>query len=322
MTIQVLKTGELSEDQWKGITVGFNEAFEKNVSIDQFKKYYASTITGYSYHAFATTPEGKIVGYNALIPMPYGEHIFGYSGGTYILNNYRNDITLLKRLLSGLEKAGGEDGVGAILAVPNKNSLTYFTRIARFTPLDQLNYHILPIKLSKLVKKKYLRLFDILSYVLSIVVATLNYLVSIFINTKEPSKKYEIADDEIFFQKRFFQDHYNNVRNKSFNSYYRVVHEEGIKTAYIMEFRQKGIRSLRALAKIVFHILMYEKCDIIMFVGHLRMKQLLLLRVPKKLEPQKLNLVFKVNEAVNGLHNEIISKPENWNFSLINFDVR
>ena len=98
--------------------------------------------------------------------------------------------------------------------------------------------------------------------------------------------------------------------------------EEGVKTAYIMDFRQQGKRTHRALISLVTHILRKEKADAILFIGDLQLKQFILFKVPAKKVPQRFPLTIDyLGEDNKGIKN-IVLLPNNWDFSLINFDVR
>ena len=65
-----------------------------------------------------------------------------------------------------------------------------------------------------------------------------------------------------------------------------------------------------------------KKPDIILFIGHLRLIQFLLMRVPRKSEPQPLPLIFNLTSSSYNEYFEPFSDEENWNFGLMNFDVR
>jgi hypothetical protein len=324
MEILVLKTNEIGDEQWVDINIGFNIAFNRTTTVSYLKKYYTSTLSGYSYHALAINQDKKVIGSNVITPMPYnfGKLVLGYSGGTYILKEYRNDISLLRRMLALLEQYCSKEGIIAFLAVPNKNSLIYFTRIANYKLITSLHYNILPVRLSAIIKVNLLFFFDVFSISFAWILISLNYCLSLLINLKVDPSKYELFYDKTFYQKRFFQEHYTHIEKGNFECYYRIVSEGSINTAYILEFRYKGLRSLKALAVTSYYILSNTKSDIIIFIGHLRLKQFLLFRVPSKLEPQPLPLVYKLTDPIFSQHYEPMSSANNWNFSLINFDAR
>jgi|WetSurMetagenome_2_1015567.scaffolds.fasta_scaffold00109_19 hypothetical protein len=323
MEIKVLKTFEISDAQWTDISNGFNTAFNQTKTLSQLKEYYFSTVRGYSYHALAINEAGRIIGSNVITPMEYNESlVFGYSGGTYILKEYRNDISLLRSMLTSLERYCSGEGISAFLAVPNKNSLTYFLRIARYKQIDTLRYHALPVRISSLLKRKFGLMFDIISIPFSWFLVGLNYFLSLLINPVARSVIFELSYNKEFYQKRFFQDHYMHIEKGKFECYFRVRVEGGVKTAYILDFSYKGKRSLRALATSVFYVLTNTKSELILFIGHLRLFQCLLFKVPSRMEPQPLTLVYKLTDPSYNHLDESLALADNWNFSLINFDAR
>ena len=122
--------------------------------------------------------------------------------------------------------------------------------------------------------------------------------------------------------KRNKSEIYKKVMIKEFAYCYRLMDEDGVKTAYLMDFRESNQRTSHALYKAAKHIVRVEKIDLIMFVGLLRLKQYILLPLPGKYVPQQLPLTFYLlNEKLSDKF-DFFKSPENWNFSLMNFDVR
>ncbi len=89
-----------------------------------------------------------------------------------------------------------------------------------------------------------------------------------------------------------------------------------------MDFREKGKRTKRALAKAISFIIRKEKPDAILFVGFLKLRQHLLVKVPKMYEPKHLPLTYYILKGDEESLFSGIDKSNNWDFSLINFDVR
>ena len=65
-----------------------------------------------------------------------------------------------------------------------------------------------------------------------------------------------------------------------------------------------------------------EDIDAILFVGILRLFQLTLLRVPSRFIPKRLPFTYHVLEKSNIDAYADMADVCNWNFSLMNFDVR
>ena len=60
-----------------------------------------------------------------------------------------------------------------------------------------------------------------------------------------------------------------------------------------------------------------NNADIIIFVGKIDLNQLLLIKIPGFLEPKKLNVIIDNFEN----HKELLIN-DNWDFGLLNYDVR
>ena len=325
MEVKVCKTFEIEEGLWKSLTEGFNDSFSRDVSEKYLKDYYSNTILGFSYHSLAIK-DGKVIASNAVTPMPYNDNakhiICGYNGGTFILRPYRNDISLLNRMLKVLEKECKKEEIAFILAVPNEKSLLYFERIAGYKKIDHLKYYILFNRISPFLSRKFSGFFDIISIAFSRILLFFNYILSYVFDFQEKNVRFALQHNDEFHEKRFFQKYYVRIKEGNFTCIYRIIDENHIKTAYLMDFRSGDRRSLRALVKASNKILRDESIDVILFIGHLRIKQFLFFKVPRQNEPQTLPLVYKIlDESYNHL-NDINNEAKNWNFSLMNFDVR
>ena len=101
-----------------------------------------------------------------------------------------------------------------------------------------------------------------------------------------------------------------------------MVDEQGIKAAYLMDFRENNNRTNKALCTAVWHILRKEKTDIILYVGALRFKQGLLLKVPTSFTPKPLPLTFNILDSSKKEQFDAMSDMNLWDFGLINFDGR
>jgi len=89
-----------------------------------------------------------------------------------------------------------------------------------------------------------------------------------------------------------------------------------------MDFRQNGLRTLLALTAVLKYILINEKVDAILYIGTLKMKQLALFEIPEKMIPQRFPLTYDLLEKENTELSQLLQSPENWDFGLMNFDVR
>ena len=97
------------------------------------------------------------------------------------------------------------------------------------------------------------------------------------------------------------------------------MNEEGVKTAYIIEATQEGKRSMKAFLKVI-KVIRQQNVDLIIYVGKMGVFQTLFIKVPKKLEPKKLPLMCDVlipNDKFSDIYD-----INNWDFGLLNYDVR
>ena len=64
-----------------------------------------------------------------------------------------------------------------------------------------------------------------------------------------------------------------------------------------------------------------EKFDLILFVGKIKHLQFYFFKVPAKKHPQQLPMTYDILGNPD-IPMEIIQQKTNWDFSLVNFDVR
>jgi hypothetical protein len=163
---------------------------------------------------------------------------------------------------------------------------------------------------------------DWFSGVFSRVYVSCQVLLSFLFNSEEKEAKYSLVVNEEFYKVRFSNSIYQKYVESNYFAYYHLVDEDGIKTAYVMDFREKDKRTKRALAKTVKHIVGKEQVDAILYVGFLRLSQHVLFKVPKKFVPKPLPLTYSVFDKSKKEDFSDMADKNNWDFSLMNFDVR
>lgn len=324
--IKVLKTTEIDDNLWNEIGEGYGICFDLIKPADEFKNDFQNTISGWCLHALKFSEDGKLIGHNYLQPYPYllneKEIIFGLSGGTFVLPEYRKDIFIYHDLTKALFKEAKRMGWKAQGGVPNENSYKYAIKINKSLDIGKLNYFILPINISRILKNNKLRFLDVFSKPLSYLNVKINLLLSNILNFKEKQKQLRIHRSDIFLSSRFGNNKYRNFINKDVSAFYTIVNEDGIMTAYLMDFTERKVKSLRALAHTVNHIIKKEKVDAILYVGTMNLKQSLLLKTPKRFEPQEMRVVLDIIDKQDSTVKEAFSDINNMDFSLMNFDVR
>lgn len=324
--IVVKKTQEINEAEWEQITAGFNEEFKKEKKPAELIRYYKANACGYSYHGMAKDDNGVIAGFSSIMPFTYkdtggNEFLTGLSGSTFVKKEFRNDIFVFNDIYKSLRTACVKDGITAILGVPNKNSFKYLIKLLRFSFLYNLPYYALPVKVSAVLSKKLPGIINTVCFAFVWLYVKLVQLVSLVYNPVEKKSNYTISFSPEAYGQRF-NEAYTTTSNKQFRFTYRIFNERNMNIAYLFHFTQHGQRTLRALGKAVNHIITKEKIDLIIFVGRLDMAQPLLLKLPENKQPQPLPLTVDVLLPETDTRYAKMKEGINWNFGLMNFDVR
>lgn len=322
--IKVFKTFEISDDLWQTIVEGFNICFpEHRRTVKQLVERYTVYPLGYSYHALYYQ-DGELVGYNGIIPALYSvrgeDALMGQSVDTYVLPQYRKDIFIFKKLYNRLQEVCLQDGFIVFLGVPNPNSYQYSVKLLKCKEIFQLDYWILPVNIGNIIgKMKWANCF---SQLYACCTLGLNAILSFLLRFKENVKLVRIKTTDEYFKARLSAEKYTNkiIRNNQFS--YTITEDEGIRCAYIMYAGDGERRTYRALYRCASYIYHNEKVDMIMFNGTMNMNQILLVKVPAKYQPRK--LPFTVNFLSEEIEKKysILLNPKDWDFTLINLDVR
>ncbi|MDE6005937.1 MAG: hypothetical protein K2G67_00045 [Muribaculaceae bacterium] len=323
--IRILKTDEITNDLWEKICDGYKICFNVDHTPARLKETFSKTITGYTLHAVKMTADGKLMGHNYFQPRPYKykgkDVVIAVSGGTFVIPEYRKDIFIFKDLFKALCNEAEKRGWIAQIGVPNENSFKYSVKIIKDKYIGDLGYYILPIHAGKALKRNN-RILDKLSAVYSNIANKLNLgIVSLF-NFKEKDVPLHINENDHFLSLRLSDPSYVHIRKGNYRGTYRMYNEEGILTAYILRFDENGKRSAKALAYIVDTILKQESPDAILYIGTLNIKQAILTKVPKKFVPHALTVTVSLLDKEDKELAEILSSLSNFDYGLLNFDVR
>jgi len=325
MKLEVHKTEEIEGTVWNKIADSFNQAFEgHNATGESLCRSYKANSFGYSYHAYFQDDD-KIIAFNTIRPSYYhhkGERLLlGLSGSTFVLKEYRKDIFVLADIYGALIEYCKKEGMVAFLGVPNKNSHKYLTSFLSFKDVFSLPYYILPLRLSNILKTKN-SILNLLSIIYSKLAIGINLFLGIFINNKEKNDTYRIDVNDDYLDKRFYAVCYKKIQKDNKKAWYSIVNEDGIRTAYIMDFRQEEKKTFHSLLYAVRTIYRNEKIDIIMYVGTMNFKQMLLIKIPKKMEHKRLLFTyFLLNENDKSKYKNM-DNGRNWDFGLLNLDLR
>lgn len=323
MEIRVYKTYEIPDDLWNKIAAGFQESFGIPTSADQMKRAFCvRNKLGYGYHVVAMNEDGELAGYNVFSPTFYKNDLKVVVGGsTYVRKKFRTNEFLFMQMVRALRKEVVKDGYEIEVGVPNHNSRRFAEKILGLKYVCDLDYYMLPLRLSKCIRKPVLAFMDPFIRILILIHLLLHQFILLFFNSKERETKYELLSDKSARESRF-KGPYGFYQDGTIEFHYRMVNEDGIKTAYLMDFREREKRTLKSLFYSVRHIWRKEHPDAILFVGLLRLTQMILFRVPKRFVPKQLPFTCCVLDKKNKDKYADLYEKKNWNFSLMNFDVR
>lgn len=324
--IKVYKTFEIDDKLWQQIADGFNECFEgHNTTVESLKHGFSiKNQWGYAYHAVAFDDKtGDVMGFNTYTPNLYENQIKVFvAGSTFVKEKYRKDIFIFYDMIGALKEKGIEDGFHVGLGVPNHNSLDYSIKFLGANLVGFLNYYILPRNVSKCLHKSWLSPVSWLVRCMADLYVDLQIMLSKVWNSVESESKYSLVVDDAYLKTRFADPCYFKYQEKSFSAYFRISSEDGAKVAYLMDFRENGLRTTLAMAKAAHYIIKSSKPDAILFVGFLKLRQHILLKIPKKFVPKPLPLTFGAFTNSDIERFKDMKDVNNWNFSLMNFDVR
>lgn len=323
MKVEAFKTSELTGEDWQQITDGFSRTFDREKTKNQFLNYYTKNEIGYSFHATARDEMNKIFGYTSVVPFLYvieDETVkMGLSGGSFVLEEYRSDIFIFKKMYDKLKQLCSSENLVGIIGVPNSNSFQYTIKILKKKHLRDLNYYVLPVaplfslSNNRVVKKGLNFLAKAFSEA--------NHLLSRVANFTEQDKSVKVKESDTFLNWRL-DERYIKFSSENVKGAYRMYNEDGRSVAYIMYFQERGKRTFRSLARLVKEILRNNDPDLIFYIGTLNLTQSLLFKVPKRFESKKLPLTITELEGCPDEFKEKLLSAKNWDFSLINFDVR
>jgi hypothetical protein len=323
--LRVYKTFEIDDDLWQKITDGFNESFERNVAIESIRNgYCTANKLGYGYHAVDTDDEtGEVRGFYTCSPSFYKHGLKIVLGGsTYVRKKYRKDVFITYDMEMALRETAKADGFDLLIGISNYNSIEYARKILKAKDVGSLSYYLLPRNLSRTLHKKGIRFADGLLRLLADSYILLHSILASICNHKEEEVDYSLELDDDFYNARFHGEKYKKYSKGDFFAYFTISNEDGARVAYLMDFRENGVRTKKALVKSVQYLARFENPDAILYVGMLNLRQHLLFKLPFSKEPKHFPLTYRILDKGNSTRFESINNPKNWDFSLMNFDVR
>ena len=325
MRLRVCSTNEWSTKMWDSYINNFNSVFGKDFKLDFFQRKYLKSSSGFSFHALLLSDNEEIVGGCTVIPLNYfckkDKFIFGQAVDVFIVENYRTDPLMLLKMYSQLRSVLISNKVRVVLAVPNEIAYPYWKNVVKWKDIGDLKYWIFPVKLGNLTNSKFSRALNAISIAFAEVSLIFNSWVSFLTNSKRGSVYYEIEKSKSFDSYRY-DESYVKIKGGDIEFVFKIYVEDGKIVAYLYEFNENGAVTFKSLVKAVSFIKRFRDIDAVFFIGKLNLTQFLMFKVPKKVEPKRLPLVFDIiSPEDHGVFSEI-NNIKNWNYSLLNYDVR
>ena len=318
MKFEVITSNNLSDTRLNNYVDKFNSIFKTSYDLNYFKRKYLSSTFGFSFHSFLVH-NNKIQGACTAIPYEYKinskSEIICLAVDVFIDESFRNKnpFTLLKMYHYLKQKLLSYD-VKAVLAVPNDNAYMYWKTNVKWKDLKQLNYYIFLNKIPTKILNT--------SFIGKLTYHFLKFFNRFFYNgihSKENLKPINIIKNN-FFEKSRYCGNQIIFSNNEFYFTYSIVNEKNIKTCYLIDHScvKNGISNIESLDFALRNIVQFD-IHLVIFVGEIFYNQKYLIKVPKFLEPKKLNLMI---DLLDKNFETVLLNPKNWNFGLLNFDVR
>lgn len=319
MEIKICTTKEWTKEEWFTYTIGFGEVFKKKTSISYFQRKYTNVEGGTSYHALLKDEKVGVVGGCTILPCLYERNkepfLIGLAVDVFIRENYRTDPLMLRKMYKRLCILLIQKNIVAVMAVPNATAYPYWKNVVKWKDVGIINYWMLPVRIGNILKRwKLLNAFSLFYTHLMI---GLSVSVAIY-DFSTYNYTYKISPEGGFMQHRY-EDGYTIYKDDIYFYAFRIVDEEGIKTAYILDATKCGKRTTAAFLKAVKHILQ-GNIDLILYIGKVGCFQSLFFKTPRKLEPKALHLTCDLLSSEKKYAD--IYNIKKWDFGLKNYDVR
>lgn len=321
MEIKICTTKEWTEQEWDSYTISFNKVFERGYTKEYFKHKYLSSSDGCSYHALLLNDAGEVVGCCSVIPYHYRNSSVKFKNSlavdVFIVESYRTDPLMLRRMYKKLTGLLAEKSIVAVMAVPNATAYPYWKSVVKWKDVGSLRYWAIPVRAGNIIHKfSFVSLF---SRAYCSLILGISSILCLF-GGRQKAYKYSIIESELFLRERFGSA-YCCDEEKGIRNCYRIVNEDGVRTAYLIYSRENGVLSFRSLYKGVSHILKHHNVDLILYIGPLSFFQTLFFKIPRKFEPKLLPLTCDLLFPQDNSYNDIFDFS-NWDFGLLNYDVR
>lgn len=322
MDIICKKTTELTSDELNDISLLFSTVFSDHESRppEYLLNQYTQNAFGTSFHAMMYE-DGVLIGHNAGVP----GYLLVNGKKVSALNNVDLMIREDKRGLQGfmllMKKAWGfykQNGIELIYSIPNNNSHPLLVKLKLVQDISPLYTYCLPYRVGGV--KKSLGILNPLSELFCWlwVLAT-----SCFASKKNCS--FGVQRDYDTFESTRYKRTDGNYTVASIDGdsmVYKIKKYEGVRTAFLMDVRQK---SRKSFCKAIKYLLTKERknFDMILYVGSLPWANPCMVRIPHRFEPKNFNFVGTVlnKERLDEKDIQIYMDIKNWDINLSDDDI-
>ena len=324
--IRVLTTDEVNAELIQQYHTAFEASFSATLPSQYFKSKYSSTELGYSYHSFLFS-KNILVGSVTAIPFKYcyrnKTHLLALAVGVFIHPDHRDDPFALMKVYRKLKKRLASDEIEGVLAVPNATSFTYWTKVVKWQVIGDLPYYSLPLRPGAVLGQPTL-LDPVASLIIS-QTAKLAAGILGYSSSRNPLPQVvSLCVNKDIWESHRYVGKYNHVAvSLSSKAHYTVVSEGGIKTAYLIDFRnQSWQRTRKAYLDSIKYLLSLD-IDLLLYIGRLAFPANPLIKVPRSKEPKRLPLTIDYLSLPNatGLP-QAKDGISAWDFGLLNYDAR
>lgn len=312
------RTDELSDTDWTQYTAAFNKVFDKQFTEVHFKNKYLGTSLDYSYHG-VLMHMSQIVGMFTAMPRKYmygeKEITIGLGCDAFILKEHRRDEFFLKDMAAIVTTAFENEGVIFFISIPNKAAYPYWKYYGGWKDIGKLDYYIVPLRVSKLLKKY--RFLDVFSFSFFKTIISFFTFINFFSNISV-KKKIHLKHDEEYFPQRYSSEYIIGKNNNDTSFVYRIYNEDNIRTAYLIDCFPLSPRNIaQSINKIIKES--KDEIDVVIFIGKIDNPPFFFIKVPEKKEPRVQPFIgLSINDSVQ----EDFFLIESWEVSLANFDNR
>ena len=318
MEYRFANTKELTDKEFDGILNLFNTVFSRSLTADELRSQYTSTEFGYSYHSFLMD-NGVVIAHHAAFPSKYcvgeKEMLTFYTGSTMVDKQYRDGFCFLE-VVKKLTANMAQRGYAFVFGFPNEQSYKVFGRIFKTKNIGKLKIYCLPYRIGGI--KNALTILNPFSILFCGLWMWLHH----FGGKKTVKTKLIHKNDDVFNLTRYkrLEQEYSHINIDGLEFYYCVKLHEGVRTAFLIDVRQKSQYNFR---KAIWYI--FKHCrkdfDLIMYVGDLdEVGHIGLIRIPVRYEPKHFYVTGKILDKTV-IEDSVFYDIKNWDLNLSNYDI-